>query len=55
MAVSCIDGGNRSTRRKSPTCRKSRTNFITYFCIEYTSPWAHICVDEYYTSLKLIE
>jgi hypothetical protein len=28
--LSCfIGGGNRSTRRKSPTCRKSLTNFIT--------------------------
>ena len=25
-------GGNRSTRRKSPTCRRSRTNFIIYCC-----------------------
>ena len=29
MAVSFIDGGNRSTRRKLPTCRKLLTNFIT--------------------------
>jgi hypothetical protein len=29
MTVSFIDGGNRSNRRKSPTCRKSLTNFIT--------------------------
>ena len=28
VAVSFIGGGNRSTRRKSPTCRKSLTNFI---------------------------
>jgi hypothetical protein len=28
-AVSLIAGGNRSTRRKPPTCRKSLTNFIT--------------------------
>ena len=27
--ISAIGGGNRSTRRKSPTCRKSLTNFIT--------------------------
>ena len=27
--VSGIDGGNRSTRRKPPTCSKSLTNFIT--------------------------
>ena len=26
MAVSFIDGGNRSTRRKPPTCHKSQTN-----------------------------
>ena len=32
-------GGNRSTRRKPHTCRKSLTNFIPK-CIEYTSPWA---------------
>ena len=31
VAVSFIDGGNRSTRRKSPTCRKSLTNLITYW------------------------
>ena len=36
-AVRFIGGGNKSTRRKSPTCRKSLTNFITYCCIEYTS------------------
>ena len=34
-----IGGGHRSTRRKPPTCCKSLTNFITYCCIEYTSPW----------------
>jgi hypothetical protein len=28
VAVSFIGGGNRSTRRKSPTCRQSLTNFI---------------------------
>jgi len=38
-AVSFIDEGNRSIRRKPPTCRKSLTNFITQFCIEYASPW----------------
>ena len=31
-----------STRGKSPTCHKSPTNFITWCCIEYTSPWAGI-------------
>ena len=40
MAVNFIDGGNRSTRRKPPTCSKSLTNFTTYCCIEYTSLWA---------------
>jgi hypothetical protein len=29
VAVSFFLGGNRSTRRKPPTCRKSLTNFIT--------------------------
>jgi len=29
VAVSFIGGGNRSTRRKPPTCCKSLTNFIT--------------------------
>ena len=29
VAVSFIGGGNRSTQRKPPTCRKSLTNFIT--------------------------
>jgi hypothetical protein len=28
VAVSFIGGGNRSTRRKPPTCRRSLTNFI---------------------------
>jgi hypothetical protein len=37
VAVSFIGGGNRSTRRKPPTCRKSLTNFITYCCIKYIS------------------
>jgi len=34
MAVSFIDGGY---RRNPPTCHKLLTNFITYYCIEYTS------------------
>ena len=29
VTVSFIGGGNRSSRRKPPTCRKSLTNFIT--------------------------
>jgi len=33
MVVSFIGGGNQSTRRKPPTCRKSLTNFITE-CID---------------------
>ena len=37
MAVSFIGGGNRSTRRKPPTCRKSLANFILKCCIDYTS------------------
>jgi hypothetical protein len=39
MSVSFIGGGNRSTRRNPPTCRKSLTNVTTYCCIEYTSSW----------------
>ena len=30
VAVSLIDGGNRSTRRKPQTCRKSLTNIVLY-------------------------
>jgi len=40
VAISFIGGGNRSTRRKPKTYRKSLTNFITKCCIDYTSPWA---------------
>jgi len=29
VEVSFVGGGNRNTRRKPPTCRKSLTNFIT--------------------------
>jgi len=29
VAVSFIGAGNRRTRRRPPTCRKSLTNFIT--------------------------
>ena len=29
VVFSFIDGGNWSTKRKQPTCRKSLTNFIT--------------------------
>ena len=39
VAISFIGGGNRSIRRKPPTCRKSLTIFITKCCIEYTSHW----------------
>jgi len=39
VAVSFISGGNRSTSRKPLTYRKSLTDFITWWCIEYTSPW----------------
>jgi len=35
---SFIGGGNRNTQRKPPICSKSLTNFITHYCIEYTSP-----------------
>ena len=39
VAVSFICEGNISTLRKPPICRRSLTNFITYCCIEDTSPW----------------
>jgi hypothetical protein len=39
VAVSFIGGGNRSTWIKPQICHKSLTNFITYSCIEFTSPW----------------
>ena len=32
-----------STRRKSPTCRKSSTNFYHIMLFEYTSPMPKIC------------
>jgi len=35
-----ISGRSRSTWRTPPTCRRSLTNFITYCCIENTSPGA---------------
>ena len=39
VPVNFISGVNWSTLRKPQTCRKSLTNFITYYCIEHTSPW----------------
>jgi hypothetical protein len=39
VVVSFNCGGN---RRKSPSCRKSLTNFTTWCCIEYTSPWMRL-------------
>ena len=39
VVVSFIGRGNRSTRKKTPTCRKSLINFITKCCIEYASSW----------------
>ena len=42
VMVSFIGGGNRGTRRKPPTCRKSLTNFITWCCIKYTSLWTEL-------------
>jgi hypothetical protein len=39
VAVTFIGGGNRSNQRIPPTCRRSLTNFITYCCIKYTTPW----------------
>ena len=37
-AVSFISGGNRRARSKPPTCRKLLTHFITWCCIECTTP-----------------
>ena len=61
VAVSIIGGGNRSTRRKPPTCRKPLTNFITYCCIEYTSPelttlvvMGTDCIDSYKSNYHTI-
>jgi hypothetical protein len=42
LAVSFVDGGNRSIRRKPSTFRGSLTHFITLCCIEYTSPLWYI-------------
>ena len=42
VVVSFIDGGNQSTRRKPPTCRKSLTNLITLCYIEYTSEMKYV-------------
>jgi hypothetical protein len=56
----CFGGGNKSTRRKPPNCRKSLTNFITYGCIKYTSPeWdpksqGNDCIDCYKTNYHTI-
>jgi len=33
VTVSFIGGGNRTTRRKPPTCRKPLTNFIIYIVV----------------------
>ena len=38
--VSYFGEGNWCKRIRSPSCWKALANFITYCCIEYTSPWA---------------
>ena len=43
MATSFNGGISRGTRRKPPTYHKSPTNFITLYCIEFTSLWAVAC------------
>jgi len=53
VAVIFIGGGNRNTRRKLQTCRKSMANFITKCCIEYTSPWARAKVVGHHLSSSL--
>jgi hypothetical protein len=44
VGVIFIGEENRSTRRKPPTYRKLLTNFITYCCIEYTSPLTELII-----------
>jgi hypothetical protein len=48
VAVSLIDGGNRSTQRKPPTCRKSLTNYTQkivglIFNIFYIGSFVKLC------------
>ena len=50
MAVSLICGGNRSTRRKPPTSRKTLTNIFAKCCIECISP----CTGFEHTTLVVI-
>jgi len=40
VAVSFIGGGNLSTRRKPPTCRKSLTNFYHIMLYQVYPAWA---------------
>ena len=52
VAVSFIDGGTWSTRRKPPTCRKSLTNFITLCCVEYLR-FERLFIIDYYNVLSI--
>ena len=51
VAVSFISGEDRSTRRKPPTCRKSLTNFITYWCTVYV--YVIRCTGTYFNIYRL--
>ena len=55
MAVSFIGGGNRSTRRKSPTCRKSQTNFITYLVWDHRQVEIHDGLNLHNKDIKAVE
>ena len=55
MAVSFIGGGNRSTRRKSPTCRKSLTNFITYLVWDHRQVEIHDGLNLHNKDIKAVE
>ena len=53
MVISFIGGGNQSTKRKSPTCRKSDKPFhIMFNCIQYTSPWTGFELTKFYSGDK---
>jgi hypothetical protein len=42
VTVSFIGGGNRSTRRKPPPCRKLLTNFIVYLSVSCVQCYSYL-------------
>ena len=44
MAVSFIGGGNQSTRKKPPTCRKSLTNLILDAPLTHAYEEDNLCI-----------